>query len=256
MEGRPHSDSAAGSVHRFRDLDALSRAVADEVIEILRTAVQARGRGSLALSGGKTPERSFRVLADRGPRALPWHRIDLFWSDERAVPPSHPASNYRMAREALIDPLGLPGDRVHRVAGELGDPAAAAREYEAELVRALGAPPVIDLVLLGLGADGHTASIFPGTVSPAEAASWAMSSVAPGSAGGAGARITLTPRTLNAARHVRFVVAGAEKAGAVAAAIEGPRDPLWRPAHRIVLVDGEVGWRLDDAAAAGLEARS
>ena len=254
MERGRRPDTAAGSVHRFRDLDALSRAVADEVIDILGTAIRARGRGSLALSGGKTPERSFRVMAERGPRVLPWNQIDLFWSDERAVPPSHPDSNYRMAHEALIEPLGLPADRIHRVAGELGDPAVAAREYEAELIRALGVPPVIDVVLLGLGADGHTASLFPGSISPAEAAHWAIASVAPGpTPGGAGARITLTPRTLNAARHVRFLVAGAEKAAAVAAAIEGPRDLLRRPAQRIQPVEGDVGWRIDEAAAAGLE---
>ena len=255
MERRRQSDSAVGSVHRFRDLDALSRAFADELIEILGAAIRTRGRGAIALSGGKTPERLFRIIADRGPRALPWHRIDTFWCDERAVPPSHPDSNYRMAHQTLLQPLGLPADRIHRVAGELADPAVAAREYEAELLHALGVPPVIDLVLLGLGADGHTASLFPGSISPAEAAHWAIPSVAPGSTpGGRGARITLTPRTMNAARHVRFLVAGAEKAAAVAAAIEGPRDPLWRPAHRIVPVDGDVGWRIDDAAAAGLGA--
>ncbi len=242
-----------GSVQRFGDLEALSAAVADELVEILGAAIRARGRGSLALSGGKTPERLFQVMAERRAGAPGWERIDLFWCDERMVPPSHPDSNYRMARQAFIDPLGLPAARIHRIAGELDDPIVAAREYEAELVRTLGVPPVIDLVLLGLGADGHTASLFPGRISPAETASWAVPAVAPGSAGGVASRITLTPRALNSARHVRFLVAGAEKAEAVAAAIEGPPDPLWRPAQRIVPVGGDVGWRIDEAAAARLE---
>jgi 6-phosphogluconolactonase len=253
LQSRNHVASAP-SIHRFRDLEALSNAVADEVLDLLGAAVQARGRATIALSGGKTPEGLFRAVAARGPNALPWTRIDLWWCDERAVPPSQPDSNYRMAYEALIEPLGLPAAQIHRVKCEHGEAESVARAYEAELVDSLGVPPAIDLVLLGLGADGHTASLFPGQRSFAETSRWVASTVAPASTPGPrAARITLTPRALNAARHVRFVVAGSDKAAAVAAALQGARDPLGRPAQRIVPSDGEVGWRIDDAAATLIE---
>jgi 6-phosphogluconolactonase len=260
MRPTPRIERGAGSlsVDRFRNPESLSRAVADELVELLAAAMQARGRAAIALSGGKTPERLFRAMAHRGPGALPWQLLEVWWSDERAVPPSHPDSNYRMAHEALIGPLRLPDARIHRVPGELDDPELVARAYETELIRVLGVPPVLDVVLLGLGVDGHTASLFPGTLSPEEFTGWVISTSAPASLppGRAASRITLTPRAMNAARHVRFVVAGADKASAVAAALEGPRDPLRQPAHRIMPLEGDVGWRIDDAAAAQLEGSS
>ena len=235
------------TVRRFPDLDALSRAVADEVVAVAGAEVAARGRASIALSGGRTPERMFRLLAERGRTALPWDRIDLWWCDERAVPPSHPESNHGRAREALVDPLRLDPARVHRIRGELA-PDDAADAYQAELVGALGSPPVLDLVLLGLGADGHTASLFPGSSALAETTRFAVATRAP-----AGfpveARITLTVPVLGGARRVLFLVAGADKAVAVAAALEGPRDP---PRHPAQMIDpaGDLGWRIDEAAAA------
>ena len=150
----------APAVRRFEDLDALRAAAADELAAIARTAVADHGACHVALSGGSTPRRLFELLARRGAGALPWQGLVLWWGDERAVPPDHPDSNYRMAREALIDPataFGLASGNVHRMAGERPDRAAAALAYERELVAALGAPPVLDLVLLGMGPDGHTA---------------------------------------------------------------------------------------------------
>ena len=132
-------------VRRFSDLDALSHAAADDLAAIVRAAVAERGRCSLALSGGSTPKRLFALLAARGPAALPWDRVDLWWGDERTVPPDHPDSNYRMAREALIEPLGpaLPASHVHRMAGELPDHDAAALAAERALAAAAGTPPEI-----------------------------------------------------------------------------------------------------------------
>jgi 6-phosphogluconolactonase len=237
------------TVRRFPDLDALSRAVADEVAAIAAAAVRDRGRASIALSGGKTPEGLFQLFAARGPDALPWSQVDLWWCDERMVPPSDPASNAGRARAALIEPLGLSASRVHRIAGELADPEAAARAYHDALVESLGSPPILDLCLHGLGEDGHTASLFPDSAALAETGRYAIAARAP--AGFAvPERVTLTVPVLRAARRVRFLVAGGDKAEAVAAALEGPRDPRRHPAQMIDA--GEVGWRLDEAAASRL----
>lgn len=239
------------TVQRFPDLEALSRAVADEIAAIAAADVRDRGRASIALSGGKTPERLFELLAARGPDALPWRMIDLWWCDERMVPASDPASNAGRACAALVEPLGLSAARVHRIAGELDDPEAAARAYHDALVDGLGAPPILDLCLLGLGGDGHTASLFPDSAALDETTRYAVAALAP-----AGLpvpeRVTLTVPVLRAARRVRFLVAGGDKSEAVAAALEGPRDPRRHPAQMIDAGHGDVGWRLDEAAASRL----
>jgi 6-phosphogluconolactonase len=245
-------------VRRFADADALGRAAADELAALIRAAVAARGACSVALAGGSTPRRMLQELAARGPGALPWDRVDLWWGDERTVPPDHADANYRMAREALIDPLGLAGlaglagPRVHRIAGEL-DPAAAARAYEDALVAALGAPPVLDVVMLGMGADGHTASLFPGSPGLDETERWVVANpVRSPLVGGSATRITLTVPAINAARHVRFVVAGADKAEVLGRVLDGPRAPARYPAQRIAPHGGDLAWLVDAAAAAGL----
>jgi len=243
-------------VRRFPDLDALSRAAADELVGLARAAVAERGAFGIALSGGSTPRRLFQVLAARGPDALPWERVELWWGDERTVPPDHTESNYRMARESLIEPLGvdlgLGAARVHRIAGELADPDAAAAAYERALVDALGAPPVLDLVLLGMGPDGHTASLFPGSPALDEARRWVVANpVTSPLVHGTTTRITLTAPAINAARRVRFLVAGADKAAALAAVLEGPRDPARTPSQ-LIAPRGDLAWFVDEAAAAAL----
>src|SRR4051812_1295226 len=135
-------------VRRFADLDALSRAAADDLAALARAAVAERGACHIALSGGSTPRRLFQLLVQRGAAALPWRQLVLWWGDERTVPPDHPDSNYRMAREALIDPaaaFGLDPASVHRIAGELAIHAVAAADYERALIAALGAPPRFDV---------------------------------------------------------------------------------------------------------------
>ncbi|HSS03046.1 MAG TPA: 6-phosphogluconolactonase [Kofleriaceae bacterium] len=246
-------------VRRFGDLDALSHAAAEDLADLVRDAVAARGRCSLALSGGSTPRRLFALLAARGPGALPWDRVDLWWGDERTVPPEHPDSNYRMARESLIDPLGpaLPASHVHRMAGELPDHDAAALDYERALVAALGTPPVLDYVLLGMGPDGHTASLFPGSPALDETARWVVANpVTSPLVHGTTTRLTLTAPAINAARHVRFLIAGGDKAASLAQVLEGARDPHRYPSQLIAPTSGDLVWLVDNAAAASLQSLS
>jgi len=248
----------APQIRRFADLDALNRAAADDLAAIARATAAERGVCHIALSGGSTPRRLFQLLVQRGPAALPWRQLVLWWGDERTVPPDHPDSNYRMAREAMIDPaaaFGLDPAGVHRIAGELAVPAAAAADYERALVAALGAPPRFDVVLLGMGPDGHTASLFPGSPALGETARWVVANpVTSPLVHGTTTRITLTAPAINAARHVRFLVAGADKAAALAQVLAGPRDPARYPSQRIAPESGDLVWFVDQAAAAALAA--
>jgi len=226
-----------------------SRALADAAAETLRrraaSAVAARGRFTLALSGGQTPERLYRVLAARGPQALPYDRIEVFWGDERAVPPQRRESNYRLAREAWLSRVPLRARQLHRIRGEARPRTREAQRYERLLARRLGVPPRIDLILLGIGPDGHTASLFPRT--PALHSERLVEVTdAPIPPRG---RVTVTLRLIRSARAVLFLVAGVGKAGLVARALmEPPSEAI--PAS---LVRGRhVTWFLDAAAAARL----
>ncbi len=220
----------------------------------MQAAVAARGRAAVALAGGRTPREAYARLAEPPCReAVDWSRLEIFWGDERCVPPDHPDSNFRMAREVLLSRVPVPLANIHRLRGELEDPETAAREYEAVLrttLRPLGdRPPRLDLVLLGLGPDGHTASLFPGTAVLREARSW----VRPAWVEQLQAwRLTLTLPVINAARHVLFLVTGADKAPVVQAVLEGPRDPGRLPAQLVAPTEGRVEWLLDREAAARL----
>ena len=174
-----------------------------------------------------------------------WSRVQVLWGDERCVPPHHAESNYRMARETLLDRVPVPTANVHRIHGE-DDPTIAAADYETTLRALLR----IDLVLLGLGEDGHTASLFPGSAAVHEQTRWVM----PARATAASMwRITLTPAVINAAAEVVFIVSGAAKAGILRRVLEGPRRPQSLPAQAIAPTNGRVRWCVDAAAAAELQ---
>jgi 6-phosphogluconolactonase len=179
---------------------------------------------------------------------IEWSRVRFFFGDERCVPPEHADSNYRMTRETLFAPLGIADAHVARIRGE-DEPHAAAGAYDAVLRAQLGATPVFDIVYLGMGPDGHTASLFPGTIGAIDGQACAVANFV---AKFDTYRITLTPRVLNAARHVTITAAGAEKADALAAVINGPREPDRYPAQLIAPTDGELQWFVDAAAAAKL----
>jgi 6-phosphogluconolactonase len=234
---------------RVPDAEAVAHAAAEEVAREASRAVALRGAFTLALAGGSTPRRLYALLADGGAPfrgRIPWDRTHVFFGDERPVPADHPDSNYRMAREALLDHVAVAS--VHRIRGE--DPAAA-DAYEAELRRFFGIPPGgepprLDLVLLGLGPDGHTASLFPGTPALDEAVRWVVS---PFVARIGSRRTTLTLVVLNRARRVLFLVSGAGKAAAVARVLTPAPGAEPSPAAR-VRPDGGAVWIVDDAAAA------
>lgn len=233
-----------------------AEALAQAFVAGARQAIRQRGTFGVALSGGATPRALYRRLAAPPFAAqVEWPRVQVFWGDERCVPPDHEASNYRMARESLLEHVPLPAENVHRIRGE-DDPSKAAAGYQEELRTVLGPqgsrggglpPPVLDLVLLGLGLDGHTASLFPGR--PVPDGAWVHADYAPAVAMW---RITLTPLIINAATEVAFLVTGPEKAGIVHRVLDGPRRPEQLPAQRIVPSSGRLRWFLDAAAATEL----
>jgi 6-phosphogluconolactonase len=238
----------SANVHTFDSIDAIAGAAADELAAIARDAIAARGACHVALSGGSTPKKLFELLAARGASALPWPQIQLWWGDERCVPPDHADSNYRMTRDALIAPLALDPTRVHRIRGE-ADPDLAAADYARELAGALGTPPVFDLVWLGMGPDGHTASLFPNSPALAETARTVVANrVDSPLTKGQATRITLTFPVFAAARHTRFLVAGADKAATLAQVLAGPSGHF--PSQQIRGAD--VAWLVDRAAAGAL----
>jgi len=202
-----------------------------------------------ALSGGVTPRLFYQILGSPALAGrIPWNYIHLFQVDERCVPPDHPDSNYRMIREALLDHADIPAGNFHRMQAEQADLVQAACDYAQELARVLhpndGDRPRLDMVFLGMGPDGHTASLFPGTSALAEQNVW----VRPNHVERLGMRrLTMTLPLLNAAARVIFLVAGADKAEGIRKVLEGPPSQL--PAQRIQPVDGSLSWFLDEAAA-------
>jgi 6-phosphogluconolactonase len=237
-----------GELRVFPDADAVARALAETIVAQGRSAVAERGRYALALAGGETPRAGYALLATPPFRdALPWPAVHVFFGDERCVPPDDPRSNYRMAAEAFLAAVSIPPENVHRIEGER-DPEDAARRYARLLCSLLGDPPVFDLLLLGLGSDGHTASLFPGS-DPHEGAAELVRAVEDEHAGTR--RVTITPPVIEAARLVAFTVTGAEKAAALRAVRSGAYDPLRYPAQVAAARSGPVLWLVDAAAAGG-----
>ena len=241
-----------GRLILYPSAEALARAEADTIALLLNEAIHARSHAMIALSGGTTPRRVYELLASEPLRsAVRWESVHVFWGDERCVPPEHPDSNYRMANEALLRHVTIPDGNVHRIQGEL-KPDEAAPAYEEDLRRTfrLGPDdvPRFDLVLLGLGDDGHTASLFPGGSSLKERQRLVTTAYVER----LGAyRVTLTYRTINNAGNVHFLVSGKSKAAILARVVQSSAEEY--PAQLVRPFAGDLRWLVDQDAASQLE---
>lgn len=242
-------------IRQLADPEAVCREAAAEFVTAAQAATAARGRFTVVLSGGSTPRRLFELLtADPSRAQVDWTKVEFFWGDERAVPPDHPDSNFRLANETLLLRVGVPAARIHRLPADRADLDAAAAAYQAEIARVFGvspeaAPPPFDLVFLGMGADGHTASLFPYTSALHENARWVVANHVPQLGV---ERLTLTPVIFDRAGCIIFLVTGTDKAAVLAEVLEGPVDPERLPSQLIRPVSGRVIWLVDRAAAARL----
>ena len=249
-----NNDPSARRIQVFADPAALARASAEELTRRIVAAARGGKKALVGLSGGSTPKVLYALLADEPAfrERLPWTSTHFFFGDERHVPPDDKESNYRMAREAMFDKLAgvLPAENIHRVHGEEPDAATAAADYAAEVRRVCGeGEPRFDVILLGMGPEGHTASLFPGTTGLRETGLVASAFIEKVGT----YRITFTPPLLRNAAALMFLVAGQDKADMVATILEGDRaEPDRYPAQGISATDGETLWLLDQAAAAKL----
>jgi 6-phosphogluconolactonase len=235
----------------FPDHESLSRAAALYFAQAAKEAISARGRFLVALCGGETPLRLYETLGMSPYRDyLPWEHIHFFWGDERCVPVDDLDSNYGQAWQHWLKHIAMPAANLHRIQGELvPEQAAVAYQHELKTFAEAGQDwPRLDWVLLGLGTDGHTASLFPGSA-PDPGANLAAVAVKNQSQGRLVNRVSLTPMLFNHARQVVFLVSGSGKAAALAATRTGNTDPLRWPAQRIHPQDGLLVWMLDEAAA-------
>ena len=246
--------SSPAEVRTLATPQELFAAAAEEVIHAANDAVAKRGRFAIALSGGSTPKSLNTLLATNARNSLPWDRMFFFFGDERHVPPTDPESNYGMAEETLLSKVPVPKTNVFRVPAENPDAAAAAAEYDQMLRKFFalspGEFPRFDLILLGMGPDGHTASLFPGTTALQEksrlvVANWVEKFKTD--------RITLTLPVLNTARCVVFLVSGTEKAAALHEVLETDASGEQYPSKLVHPADGSLIWLVDRAAASGLK---
>lgn len=236
----------------YEDKEELARAAARDFVERSKRAIEETDRFAVALAGGSTPEATYELLAREHADDVEWDRVHVFFGDERSVPPDSEDSNYRMADEALLSHVSPGG--VYRMRGELL-PDEAAVAYEAELREFFdtpGRPPEFDLVMLGIGDDGHTASLFPGTPALGVTDRWVAQNPVPKLET---VRITLTLPVLNAAKAVDFLVAGEGKAETLKEILEGDADPEQYPA-KLVRPAGDLTWMVDRAAAGTLSGAS
>lgn len=239
----------------YSDSQAVAEAAAEFILEMGREAVRAKGRFFLALSGGTTPETLYRVLASPAfTHRFDWTRATFFFSDERCVPPHDSRSNYALADKALFAPLHIPPSQIYRMAGESGEPQAAASEYEQQLRLATNTvpsvPPSLDLILLGLGEDGHTASLFPGSPTLRDHRRAIAATQSPKDPPH---RLTMTLAAINKASVVLFLITGSGKAEVVRAILDPKTEAEQQfPASLVKPEKGRVIWFLDQAAAAKL----
>jgi 6-phosphogluconolactonase len=238
-------------VRIFKDLEQLSRHAAELFVEQAAQALVDRDHFLVALNGGSTPNRLFQLLATDFRDQVDWSKVHIFWGDERCVPTDDPGSSYGQAREVWLRHVPIPDRNVHRIYGELG-PAEASRDYAVTLKRFVSLPlhwPRFDLVYLGMGEDGHTASLFPG--SPVDVPEPAIPVTAHYQDRPAN-RVTLTPLVLNNARTIVFMATGEKKAQTLAEVLSDRYNPELYPAQRIKPKDGRLIWLVDEAAASRL----
>ncbi len=229
----------------YSETNALFHAAAERIAETLETRLQEKENTTLVLTGGKTPKPVYELLSEAPySNRIDWRRVHFFWGDERCVPPDHPESNFGMAWDALLSKIQPPASHIHRIIGEMNDAAKAASLYEAEIRNTLPGTgiPSFDLVLLGMGEDGHAASLFPGTHWEEERL--VVANHMPQSGAG---RVSMTPRLLNEAQAILFLTAGSSKAKALAGVLQDQRIDL--PAARIRPAHGSLSWMVDRAAA-------
>jgi 6-phosphogluconolactonase len=232
----------------LQDSDALAIHAANKFSELAENAISALGRFVVALSGGSTPKRMFQQLATKH---LDWRHIHLFWVDERCVPPEHPDSNYGMTAEVLLNHIEIPGENIHRIQGELA-PEPAAANYEKELLNFFdGRLPVFDLILLGLGADGHMASLFPGSPALSEENHWVTAVDHKKPPLPMVDRITLTYPVLMSSENLLFLVSGAEKAAVLFEIISQNPSSEHIPATKLAYQKA-TSWIVDQEAASGI----
>jgi 6-phosphogluconolactonase len=245
--------SSVAEIRTLTTPQELFEAAAEVVVQTANASVEQSGRFTIALSGGSTPKSLFNLLATNARTSLPWDRTFFFWGDERHVPPTDAESNYRMADEAMLSKIPVAAANVFRVPAENPDAGAAAEAYEQTLRKFFALPPGqmprFDLILLGMGPDGHTASLFPGTAALAEksrlvVANWVEKFKTH--------RITFTLPVLNAARCIAFLVSGTDKAPALKAVLEGDAPGEQYPSKLVEPTDGKLLWLVDRAAASEL----
>lgn len=234
----------------YPDIDTISREAANYVVRVAREAIATRGLFSFALSGGTTPGKMYGLLASEPYRSqIDWNAVHLFWSDERCVPPTDPQSNYHLAQEVLLSKLELRPEQIHLMPADRPDREQASADYAEEIRKVLGGNevPVFDLIQLGMGPEAHTASLFPHQPSLKEQKRLVMPVSVPKPPPD---RLTFTPPLLQAARHILFMVTGADKAEALRAVLEGPYQPEEYPAQFIAKeAKGEVVWMVDTTIA-------
>jgi 6-phosphogluconolactonase len=246
------------TVELFANGMEIARRAAADVVRIAGDAVAARGVFTIALSGGSTPKVLYALLAEHPSlrNSLPWDKMKVFFGDERHVGPGHADSNFQMATDAMLSKVPFRPHQVHRIKGEYPDTAQAAAEYEEVIRREFdlqaGAFPRFDLILLGMGSEGHTLSLFPGTKALNEtqrivASNWVGKLCAD--------RVTLTAATANNAANVIFMITGADKACALKSVLEGPHEPDQLPAQMIQPANGNLSWLVDEAAGSMLSKR-
>ena len=233
----------------FPDPATVALEAAELFVQLADEAIGLTGRFTVALAGGSTPDAMYKLLTEEPFRSrVDWAKVEVFFGDERCVPPDHAESNYRMAREALLSKVPIPGDNVYRMRGEESDHNVAAKEY-GEMLKEKFGDGGLDLCLLGMGDDGHTASLFPHTEAIHERKHRVVAHFVEKSTTGQSWRITLTAPFINRCRDVLVLVTGAKKATRVAEVLEGPRDPERLPIQLVAPASSRYTWMMDTAAA-------